>query len=408
MAKQDKLFKKTKSLDVACGIQVPAVILEEDDKIYMSKKSLSGPEERFLIEKDGGFYKCVCQDTKPRCSFKKIVLDITFACNLSCKVCYRDEHGEDMALDTIKKISKKFKGIVFVLSGGEPTIRKDLPEIIRLLSIKNSVIIATNGIKLAELEYVRLLKKSGLKGVLFSLNGFDDKVLEEINGRKLLNIKTLALANLKKLRINTILSFLLVRDINEDQILKMISYYRENRDFIKELRIRSMIHVGKYINREKYFLSEIADLVSKQLHIQREDITNEAIFKKSINQCFHKQLFMLDSCQTVFHLKVLKGGMVPVGSLLRSVKNPLCAHKTLRGYFILFADLYRVFGIRWLFLGLGKSFFYSWFPIISEDCLLKIGLRSWPDISNVDLNETCQTGCLKGEEIIPFCHANIV
>ncbi len=72
---------------------------------------------------------------------------VTYRCNARCNMCdcYKDptKPSEEITLETIKKLPEmEFTNI----TGGEPFIRKDLPEIVRELYKKtNRIVISTNG-----------------------------------------------------------------------------------------------------------------------------------------------------------------------------------------------------------------------------------------------------------------------
>ena len=72
---------------------------------------------------------------------------VTYRCNAHCNMCdcYKDptKPSEEITLDTIKKLPEmEFTNI----TGGEPFIRKDLPDIVRELYKKtNRIVISTNG-----------------------------------------------------------------------------------------------------------------------------------------------------------------------------------------------------------------------------------------------------------------------
>ena len=64
-----------------------------------------------------------------------ILFDPTAACNLHCTGCWAAEYGKGISLDypTVQKIIRQGKELgvyMYILSGGEPTVRKD--EILRL------------------------------------------------------------------------------------------------------------------------------------------------------------------------------------------------------------------------------------------------------------------------------------
>jgi 12,18-didecarboxysiroheme deacetylase len=114
-----------------------------------------------------------------------VVWNITRRCNLKCVHCYA--HAKDMSFDNelTTKAGKnliddlsQFKVPVILFSGGEPTIRKDLPELAAYAVEKGMrAVISTNGTLITQ-QMARVLKDIGLSYVGISLDG-----MEEINDR---------------------------------------------------------------------------------------------------------------------------------------------------------------------------------------------------------------------------------
>ena len=78
------------------------------------------------------------------------------------------------------------------LSGGEPTVREDLEDILRLGKDLGFTFfqLNTNGIRLAEEPgYAEKLKKAGLSCVFLQFDGLKDSVYQVLRGRPLLEIK---------------------------------------------------------------------------------------------------------------------------------------------------------------------------------------------------------------------------
>ena len=70
------------------------------------------------------------------------------------------------------------------LTGGEPLLRKDLPQLIaRLTKLEGlkDIGLTTNGIHLA--KQAKALKEAGLKRVNISLDAIEDHIFRKINGR---------------------------------------------------------------------------------------------------------------------------------------------------------------------------------------------------------------------------------
>lgn len=114
-----------------------------------------------------------------------VVWNITRRCNLKCVHCYA--HAKDQSFDneltteegkTLIDDLSRFKVPVLLLSGGEPTIRKDLPELAAYAVEKGMrAVISTNGTLITQ-QMARVLKDIGLSYVGISLDG-----MEKINDR---------------------------------------------------------------------------------------------------------------------------------------------------------------------------------------------------------------------------------
>jgi MoaA/NifB/PqqE/SkfB family radical SAM enzyme len=161
-----------------------------------------------------------------------INLYITQRCNSFCKLCFMNSSplvskSFDLSIEEIKSILNRIgKRKRVVLMGGEPTVREDLPEIIKLIRKSgNYPILYTNGLKLSDIKYVRLLKKAGLKQVIITFDGFDPKVTETLRGSKgEYLLKIMALRNLEAERILTFISMTVAKGVNENEIKRVIDY----------------------------------------------------------------------------------------------------------------------------------------------------------------------------------------
>ncbi len=116
-----------------------------------------------------------------RNSTRRFVLQMGFACNARCSFCYYLDSIEsrkttDYSTEEVKKRLREAKssGLDQVdLSGGEPTIRPDLAEVISYARDIGFVKVAiiTNGICLVSQEYAKSLIEAGLNDILFSTHG---------------------------------------------------------------------------------------------------------------------------------------------------------------------------------------------------------------------------------------------
>ena len=107
-----------------------------------------------------------------------VVWNMTRRCNLKCVHCYAkavDVHGKDeISTDQAKTMINDlaaFGSPVMLFSGGEPLVRRDLPELASYATEKGMrAVISTNGTLITK-EKARELKKVGLSYVGISLDG---------------------------------------------------------------------------------------------------------------------------------------------------------------------------------------------------------------------------------------------
>jgi len=117
-------------------------------------------------------------------------LALTFRCQNDCVHCYAGGPHETLELTTVqwKSIIDKLSEIgVFILTftGGEPTLREDLPELLLYAQTKGMVTgLITNGRKLKDKTYVEMLEKSGLDFVQVTLESHKPEIHDSITGKK--------------------------------------------------------------------------------------------------------------------------------------------------------------------------------------------------------------------------------
>jgi radical SAM protein with 4Fe4S-binding SPASM domain len=109
-------------------------------------------------------------------------LALTFKCQNNCVHCYAGGPHETAELNTSqwKEVIDRLSQIgIFILTftGGEPTLREDLSELLQYAQNKGMVTgLITNGRKLKDIEYVKTLEKVGLDFVQVTLESHQPKV----------------------------------------------------------------------------------------------------------------------------------------------------------------------------------------------------------------------------------------
>jgi radical SAM protein with 4Fe4S-binding SPASM domain len=115
-------------------------------------------------------------------------LALTYRCNVSCSHCYNRPDGPEEELDTAawKGIIGRIRDIGIphvIFTGGEATLREDLPELIGHAESLGLVTgLLTNGVRLAGPGYADLLAGCGLDHVQVTLESPDPAVHEGMTG----------------------------------------------------------------------------------------------------------------------------------------------------------------------------------------------------------------------------------
>ena len=237
------LLRETRSVCPVCLQNLPAVLcLREDGQVYMEKTC---PEH-------GGFATVVWRNRVDFSAWRAgaaplrgdegihcpehcgicgehlqgsccVLLEVTRRCDLRCSFCFAEGDRPEptlaelcAAVDDIFEQSRGGTPLI-QLSGGEPTLRDDLPALLRHIRERGGrwVQLNSNGLRLAEdFGYVRALAEAGLSFVFLQFDGTDDAVYETLRGRPLLELKYRAIENCGRAGLGVTLVPTVVRGVN--------------------------------------------------------------------------------------------------------------------------------------------------------------------------------------------------
>ncbi len=115
---------------------------------------------------------------------------VTYRCNFRCSFCdywkMETDPKEELTISEFASGARKLKKIgtmIVSLAGGEPTIRKDLPELVRAVSAYHFPFITTNGWLVNQKTATRLFQ-SGLMGAAVSIDFPEEKKHDENRGKE--------------------------------------------------------------------------------------------------------------------------------------------------------------------------------------------------------------------------------
>ena len=195
---------RTASVCPMCLKRIPARLVPEGDAWYMKKSCPEHGSFKTVVWRGAPELKCWGHyvppkedwDAAPDCpnacglcsghlqSTCCVLIEITSRCNLRCPVCFAESGGaapgrektpDELYEDFCRMTAENRRFIQ--LSGGEPTVRDDLPEIVAAAKRAgaSSVQLNSNGLRLAEDKaFTRRLAEAGLDFVFMQFDGVSD------------------------------------------------------------------------------------------------------------------------------------------------------------------------------------------------------------------------------------------
>lgn len=209
--------------------------------------------------------------------FEKIYVDLTHKCNMACSNCYLPNRDiADMDIEKFFQLIRQLpRPTGLRLIGAEPTLRADLPDIIREIKKTNHrPVLVTNGLKLADKTYLNLLYKAGLRIVQLSMNGGDDdSIYLKTDKMRCAKLKIQALRNCDELKMRIAIGVILIKNLN---LHTPKNIFQLTKGFKSKIRInlRNVGQIGRRMvdEEENISFSEMISLVSNDFNISVEKI----------------------------------------------------------------------------------------------------------------------------------------
>ena len=202
-------------------------------------------------------------------------ISVTDRCNFRCTYCMPADNVEFM--DRIKLLS--FEELTRVativsklginrlrLTGGEPLMRKDLPQLIRMLAKVegiDDIAMTTNAFFLK--EHAQNLKDAGLKRLNVSLDALDPEKFKHVNRRDCLQqvldgLQEAARVGFKSIKINAVA----MRNFSESEIINLIDMGRSDGFEVRFIEFMPLDSDQAWERNKVLFGHEIIDLIRKK------------------------------------------------------------------------------------------------------------------------------------------------
>ena len=173
--------------------------------------------------------------------------DVTNNCNLRCPICFANAETGGYHYDPTKgQIRDMLKNLLsnkhvppnsLQFSGGEPTMREDLPDLIRMAKDVgfDHVEVNTNGVRISkDIDFLRKIYEAGASTFYLQFDGMKPGPYIAARGLDLLDTKKKAIENCRAVGIHSVVLVpTLVKGVNDDQVGDIIRFAAKNCDVVR-------------------------------------------------------------------------------------------------------------------------------------------------------------------------------
>jgi cyclic pyranopterin phosphate synthase len=254
-----------------------------------SQKPIAGYHGR-MLQPNGFDDRPGVTDTLGR-ALRDLRISVTDRCNFRCTYCMpREIFGRDyeflpkdqvLSFEEIERLARAFVGLgveKLRITGGEPLVRRDLPDLIAMLAgLRDAdgapldLTLTTNGSALRALAGP--LAGAGLQRVTVSLDSLDDAVFGAMNGidfpvaKVLDGIDAAREAGLAPIKVNMVVR----RGINEGSVLPMAAWARDEGLILRFIEYMDVGHSNGWRLDEVVPARELVEAIASAWPIEPAD-----------------------------------------------------------------------------------------------------------------------------------------
>jgi len=291
---ETKLLRKTKTYCPFCVTDVEGEVILQGNDVLLRHLCPEHGNFDFKLSSNGEcysdldsfFFKLKGFTPQGRITMSWVLTNYT--CNMNCSYCNLQAqipYYDNLGLEDFKNILDNFKHYRKIcLAGGEPTVNEKIFEIIKMATGRGVITaMATNGLKLTDDAFLKQIISSGLNEVRLSIHTLTPETNLPISNN-FYKEKLDALKCLERYNMPTILSPIIFKGYNEDQVVECLEYAKD-KPFIKEIAVDGFSWVGNgSIEMDKSLMimpDEIMDSVFKK-YFQNKDRKEIFTFQKLV------------------------------------------------------------------------------------------------------------------------------
>ncbi len=274
-----EILKHTRSICSICGEIVPSIYeVRENEQVFYTRRCPT----HGVVDTDLGYYAAfyrksfdvekvmiarygdggetdISKGLSPfplRKPAGLAILEVTERCNLTCPMCYafsspseRDYSLEEIETRLDQLIAIEGKGISLQISGGEPSVRKDLDVIAAMVKRKGfgQLEMVSNGIRLArEPDFAEKLVKWGFTSVYLQFDSTRPEDIQKLRGEDLWDVRVKAIAALERVKLPSTLAVSLYDGLNSDQIQQVVHFAWQHPDTVCAIAFQAATPFGRF------------------------------------------------------------------------------------------------------------------------------------------------------------------
>ncbi|HEY8516202.1 MAG TPA: radical SAM protein [Candidatus Binatia bacterium] len=217
------------------------------------------------------------------------MVEITNRCNMDCPVCFSDANNpaHDVPVPEVRRRLERLLAVTgqpipIQISGGEPTVHRELPEVVaiaRELGFRNIELI-TNGIRIAQDPDLLLrLRERGLTAVYLQFDGLRRETYLALRGRDMTEVRERAVAATRRAGLCCTLAVAVTRGVNDGELGDVVRFGIANIDTVRAINFQSATRfTGRFDLPEEhggYPLPALLRLIEEQTGLPADTFRSE-------------------------------------------------------------------------------------------------------------------------------------